>query len=986
MISISKLFPVVLVLSMTIYDHLSALYGATIQPAKPIFSSATQHPPAAPSISSDKQQPAAEKEAFLDALERNIESKVTKCSFSTSNLCLKQWRNRSSAEKLRARFVSDLYIFKLLNSKCIEEYDRGQRPVCHANCSHNCQHKFKYDADVLKQEMQVWWGEATNNTNRVARLYDDLKDWSIKKEDGSYEIRWFIDNREVCRNFYLRARGMQHETVRKLTNQFLKEKRTYLSAVCDKQIPKDDKQAPLRDEIVAWMSIFCKHVGDKLPDQQITVLPYRSLAAVYEEYVDDLNSVGSLAFGKPAKSSHFYDIFAKESANMKVRLSRDSGNFVNCKICDAYATHLRTARTWEHRLKIKEYRRKHLAKQRQQRDKYYKHRRKAMSPEGRKRYLSMIIDGMDQKKTYVPVMGSRIKDESPLVQRLIGVKVHGHRSYVFIVDDNTPGGANLIADIVRRVLNDLNTRGELPYQNPTLYLQVDNCSENKNKVVFGFLTHLVRLGIFQKIKVGFLMVGHTHEDIDQMFSTISGHLQKESVLCPDLESFVKAVGAAFTEEVHKPETICLSALDILDYSTFYFGYLDKNLHHYQEPHQFRIKAYVDMHGTTVVLVNYKSWCCSAYWLPKDTNTSTTPSNLSTSPPGSSEMKKRKKTTGQLTLGQKMAMERAKQFKPNIVTTMPSDIAENLAYATDAEGGVFEDDDVSTERSSNFVGIKWLTETPDLKKCQHITFSEVQVQSALKKCEKVISSLQSNFFPSYRSLFSDQVIKNWNSWFNCQADMWRFENFDISSIGYTEMLLPPPYATRLAAVPVPNSPEQILSDPAPNDIDDDQQYVTHESGVHGSFSIKDREGLVRELLDKDLNEEVSGINDALEGTFCIYVYEYESQKNIMLGKIKAIRYLTVDNKPADVKEIDVLQCPLKGAKKDNLYQDISADSSFNLNYYIRVTDTLEPSMVLCYNLYMNDNGTLSKRRKQGKYSQTPYMTAKQVIEKFYAQKC
>ncbi|CAN0120568.1 unnamed protein product, partial [Heterosigma akashiwo] len=51
-----------------------------------------------------------------------------------------------------------------------------------------------------------------------------------------------------------------------------------------------------------------------------------------------------------------------------------------------------------------------------------------------------------------------------------------------------------------------------------LYIQFDNCSENKNKTVFAFLSHLVQLGLFRKVKSGFLMVGHTHEDLDAYFS------------------------------------------------------------------------------------------------------------------------------------------------------------------------------------------------------------------------------------------------------------------------------------------------------------------------------------------------------------------------------------------------------------------------------------------------------------------------------------
>ena len=190
-------------------------------------------------------------------------------------------------------------------------------------------------------------------------------------------------------------------------------------------------------------------------------------------------------------------------------------------------------------------------------------------------------------------MANNIKDESPLVQRVIGVRVHGIRNFMFLVDENMPGGANLICEVLRRVLLDLDAKGELPNKDPTLYLQVDNCGENsnKNKVMFVFLTHLVRLGIFNKIKAGFLMVAHTHEDVDQMFSTVATHLQNETVVCPDCDSLLYAIKQAFQNPAHQPQVEVLSPLQMFDYTSFYTPHIDPKIHHHQEPHQFRIKAF-----------------------------------------------------------------------------------------------------------------------------------------------------------------------------------------------------------------------------------------------------------------------------------------------------------------------------------------------------------------------------------------------------------
>ena len=62
-----------------------------------------------------------------------------------------------------------------------------------------------------------------------------------------------------------------------------------------------------------------------------------------------------------------------------------------------------------------------------------------------------------------------------------------------------------------------------------LYLELDDCGrENKNRYVLAFLALLVEEKVFEEIEIGFLMKGHTHEDIDQLFSCVSRHLHKEN--------------------------------------------------------------------------------------------------------------------------------------------------------------------------------------------------------------------------------------------------------------------------------------------------------------------------------------------------------------------------------------------------------------------------------------------------------------------------
>ena len=53
-----------------------------------------------------------------------------------------------------------------------------------------------------------------------------------------------------------------------------------------------------------------------------------------------------------------------------------------------------------------------------------------------------------------------------------------------------------------------------------LYLQFDNASSNKGWSVIIGLASLVALGVVDKIVMAFLLVGHTHTDVDRIISYV----------------------------------------------------------------------------------------------------------------------------------------------------------------------------------------------------------------------------------------------------------------------------------------------------------------------------------------------------------------------------------------------------------------------------------------------------------------------------------
>ncbi len=134
------------------------------------------------------------------------------------------------------------------------------------------------------------------------------------------------------------------------------------------------------------------------------------------------------------------------------------------------------------------------------------HREKARSKPSK--YLSVIIDGMDQNKTNVPHVTQETKSTQNLWRlrsHLTGALVHtksvnGKVVFAFFDLMQWPHDSNLTIAVLNLVLVTLQQAifdHPLP---PVLYVQLDNTArENKNKYVFSYLALLVQLKIFKKV-------------------------------------------------------------------------------------------------------------------------------------------------------------------------------------------------------------------------------------------------------------------------------------------------------------------------------------------------------------------------------------------------------------------------------------------------------------------------------------------------------
>jgi hypothetical protein len=64
---------------------------------------------------------------------------------------------------------------------------------------------------------------------------------------------------------------------------------------------------------------------------------------------------------------------------------------------------------------------------------------------------------------------------------------------------------------------------------------MDNCvKDNKNWHLLAFLSFLTVRDVFEEVKLGFLVVAHTHEDIDGCFGYLSKKLEENNYILIDL--------------------------------------------------------------------------------------------------------------------------------------------------------------------------------------------------------------------------------------------------------------------------------------------------------------------------------------------------------------------------------------------------------------------------------------------------------------------
>ena len=310
-----------------------------------------------------------------------------------------------------------------------------------------------------------------------------------------------LDKTEVCASFYHWAYNVSRDQMRgDLSERIHTTKRRRIA------------DATKQWEIEEWLVDLSKYYQLQ-PDSNLVLLPFANRQSVYEIYqVED---------GKDTETSasYFFKVWRTSPRTSHIRL-RKHLRFTKCDKCVELRE--RKSRTMDNTLleQIRAEEKAHYDFIKAERGGYYLRRSQAVKkPE---EYLSLIIDGADWYSYAVPYFATKTHDSSKIYRApiyLMGVIAHGRGSKCYIVPGHFKQGTNVVLDVLIRYLRDIKDSGaNLPRK---IYIQLDNtCKQNKNKFLIGILGFLVFLDVHDKILVCFLPKGHTHEDIDQLFSRL----------------------------------------------------------------------------------------------------------------------------------------------------------------------------------------------------------------------------------------------------------------------------------------------------------------------------------------------------------------------------------------------------------------------------------------------------------------------------------
>lgn len=325
----------------------------------------------------------------------------------------------------------------------------------------------------------------------------------------------------LCAGCLAAALGCSQSLVYKVLNEVKSGLRNYQNKN-RKEFQDSSKTTEAQADCRAWFKKYFSAIGDFMPHSKKVHLPPTLKKSLQRIYLADIARMG--VSYKPLEIKQWRAVWKEHFPQVVVG---EYSPFASCEVCAKFLRELQQNTTIAERAALRANQEKHINFVKAERHCYHEVRFDARLCAGV--ILSMIIDGMDQEKTYLPYrwpLDKAIAGLMRLKTHLTGVFMHGQSpSCLLFVDfSDIPHDPNLICHVINQSLLSL---PQIPRH---FHLQLDNTTrENKNWVVLTFLAVLILQGTFETVQVSFLPVGHTHEDIDAVFSVIARLLKRSIV-------------------------------------------------------------------------------------------------------------------------------------------------------------------------------------------------------------------------------------------------------------------------------------------------------------------------------------------------------------------------------------------------------------------------------------------------------------------------
>lgn len=258
---------------------------------------------------------------------------------------------------------------------------------------------------------------------------------------------------------------------------------------------------------------------DKMPSSEGTqawhLSPDTRKKDVYEMYVKWVEDHPGAA--RPITCSSFTSLWADRFPHVTIP---QRARFKQCDRCAELKAEYKKANSKQERAAARAKMKKHRAlvdaERQEVKDRIFRARNE---PE---KFLYIEMDSMDQEKTSVPHYAHPpkcLEDTGKVKFHVTCARVPSiNKIFEYVYTNNLAHDSNTTVTVLDQVLCEIAKGQELPSElylqlkqvfPAKLYIQMDNtCRENKNVQMFGYLSLLVKLGVFKRIHVGFLPVGY----------------------------------------------------------------------------------------------------------------------------------------------------------------------------------------------------------------------------------------------------------------------------------------------------------------------------------------------------------------------------------------------------------------------------------------------------------------------------------------------